>query len=134
MVASAPSSAPSSPGPARSLWVAIGALVGLIVVSLALPWVADAGLSRGLGWTAAKVAVLVFVFTRVRKRDVYAMQWSSMLVLLFVAEGVVRAMTDPAPTASLGALAAVCATVYFVAVLAYLRPLKRAARAATGSR
>ena len=84
------------------------------------------------GWMLAlfKIAILVFIFVRVQRIDLYAMQWSSMLILLFVAEGVVRAMSDAQPLAALGLAAALLATSYFVAVLLYLKPLKKAARAA----
>ncbi len=111
------------------LRTALVCLVALALLSLALP-LAATGAPRGVGLAIAKVVLLVFVALRVRRADVYALQWSSMLILLFIAEGVVRAMTDPAPTALLGGFAALCGSAYFIAVLAWLRPIKKAARAA----
>jgi uncharacterized membrane protein len=63
------------------------------------------------------------------KKNVYGLQVSSMLVLVYLAEGVVRAMTDKGLSALLGAIEIVLVTAFFVADLAYLRPFKRAARA-----
>lgn len=119
-----PAAAPSS----RVLAVAEGALFVLAVASLAMPFVVPHP-PQGLVLAIVKLLAIGFVALRVRRRDVYAMQWSSMGVLLFVAEGVVRATSDPAPTAGLGAVAAIAATTYFVAVLVHLRPLKKTARA-----
>ncbi|HYG42811.1 MAG TPA: DUF2069 domain-containing protein, partial [Bordetella sp.] len=54
----------------------------------------------------------------------------AMLVLLYLMEGVVRAMSDPAPlSAALGGLEVVLALVFFVSAILYVRPAKRAARA-----
>ncbi len=110
--------------------LALVALVALMIVSEVLAWTLVQGVAGG--WTLAicKLVVLSFIFGRVRRGDLYAMQWSSMLILLFVAEGVVRAMSDPQPAAAMGLASALFATTYFVAVLLYLRPLKKAARAA----
>ena len=113
---------------ARLVRVAFAALVVLVLASLALPFVgADA--PSGLALAAVKVAVLVFVATRVVRRDVYALQWSSMLIQLFFIEAIVRATSDRGASAALGAVATLACVVYFVAVLAGLRPLKKAARA-----
>ena len=53
-----------------------------------------------------------------------------MLVLLYLAEGIVRGMTDGGLSARLGWLEALLALVFFVCALAYVAPYKRAARAA----
>ena len=127
-------SLPDRPAASSSLLrAALVCLVVLALLSLALPFVvqlAGPGAPRGTGLAIAKVALLSFVASRVRRVDLYALQWSSMLILLYIAEGVVRAMTDPAPAALLGGLAVVFGLGYFVAVLAYLRPVKKAARKA----
>ncbi len=102
----------------------------MVGVSVAFAAVPPRGAGSGYVLAIAKVAVLAFLFVRMKTLDVYTMQWSSMLILLFMAEGTVRAMGDPQPSAGLGALEAVISTVYFVAVLAYLRPLKRIAKQA----
>ena len=109
--------------------VAVASLIALMGLSLAFALVPVGGVRTGAMLALIKILVLAFVFKRVWRADVYAMQWSSMFILLFVAEGVVRATSDPQPSALLGGIEAVVASLYFVAVLAYLRPLKKAARA-----
>ena len=108
--------------------IALASLIALILSSLALALIPANGMPAGAALAVMKAAALGFVGVRIRRADVYAMQWSSMFILLFVAEGVVRAMSDPQPSAALGGLEAVVAAVYYFAVLAYLRPLKKAAR------
>ena len=110
--------------------LALFALAVLALVSAGFALVTTLGARGGTALAVAKIVVLAFLFVRVWKNDVYAMQWSSMFVLLFLAEGIVRAMTDPSPSSMLGAAEALGALAYFAAVLAVLRPLKRAARAA----
>ena len=63
------------------------------------------------------------------KRDIYTLQWSSMVILLYFTEGVVRAWSDTAPLSrlmALGEIVLVC--VYFACALLYLRPYKKAAK------
>ena len=42
-----------------------------------------------------KAVPLVFAFRGVSKGSLYTMQWASMLVLLYLMEGVVRVASDP---------------------------------------
>jgi uncharacterized membrane protein len=56
------------------------------------------------------------------------MQWALMLSLLYVLEGAVRVF-DPPPVRLLATVELALATLFFVAAIVYLRPLKRAARA-----
>ncbi len=89
-------------------------------------WLAP--LRPGGSWLVLKVIPLLFPLIGVLKRDVYTMQWSSMLILLYFMEGVVRATSDSGPSAMLawGEVALSC--LFFFCVLAYLRPYKRAAK------
>ena len=125
----------------RWRWIALTSLVALMVVSLLLVVASPTGSAAAAGRAASpvppgsvlavvKVLLLFFIFQRVRKTNVYSLQWSSMFILLLVAEGVVRAGSDPSATAGLGLVEALCALAYFVAVLAILRPIKQRARAA----
>ena len=109
------------------LRVASVALIALIAVSLVFPALPVQGGSRGIVLALFKVAALAFILERVVRVHVYSLQWSSMFILLFVTEGLVRAASDRPPSSWVGAVEAVFATVYFVAVLRYLRPLKKAA-------
>ena len=107
-------------------------LASLMALSVTFVFAPFAGPSPGIVLAAVKLAVLGFLMRRVSRDDVYTMQWSSMFILLFVAEGLVRATTDPQPGAAVGGVEALLGTVYFVAVLAILAPLKKAARQSRG--
>ncbi|MGI9024862.1 MAG: DUF2069 domain-containing protein [Burkholderiaceae bacterium] len=108
--------------------VAISSLIALMLLAIAHAWPSSPGMSWGTALAVVKILLLAVMLMHIRRADVYAMQWSSMLILLFVAEGVARAMSDPQPSAALGGIEAVVAGIFFFAVLAYLRPLKNAAR------
>lgn len=111
--------------------IAIASLGALMIVSLAFV-VAGAngasGMPPGLVLAVVKVGVLAFVLKRVKDANVYSMQWSSMFILLFIAEGTVRAMSDPQPSAALGCVETALAAIYFATVLVILRPLKQQAK------
>ena len=121
---SQPRRAPLSP-PARS-----SSLVALIALSLAWElWLAPLrpGRLRARDQGAAARARAAPAHGGA---SVYTLQWTSMLVLLYLAEGIVRGMTDGGLSARLGWLEALLALVFFVCALAYVAPYKRAARAA----
>ena len=118
---------PAIARPRLLIGMAMAGLGALMVLSVALGLVPAP--AQGYGLAIVKLVVLGFLFKRLHDRDVYTMQWSSMLILLFMAEGLVRATSDPQPSAALGAVEAVAALVFFGAVLAYLQPIKRKARA-----
>ncbi len=108
--------------------LATASLLALIVLCLA--WETFlAPLRPGGSWLLLKAVPLAFPLRGVIRGDVYTYQWASMLSLLYLMEGVVRAMSDPAPlSAGLGALEAALAAVFFLAAIFYVRPAKRAAR------
>jgi uncharacterized membrane protein len=90
-------------------------------------WVAP--LHPGGSLLALKALPLLIPLRGVLKRDVYTLQWSSMVILLYFTEGVVRAWSDRLELSrymALGEAALVC--IYFVCALLYLRPYKKAAK------
>ncbi len=107
---------------------AIGSLVLLIGWLIAWEmWVAP--LHPGGSWLALKAVPLLIPLGGVIKRDIYTLQWSSMVILLYFTEGVVRAWSDKLPLSQLmawGEIVLVC--IYFVCALLYLRPYKKAAK------
>ncbi len=117
-----------NPGTLRR--IALVGLAALMLVSAGYVLVPIVGMSPGYVFAFFKLLALGFVFKRVNDGDVYTMQWSSMFILLFLAEGTVRATSDPQPSAAMGAVEAVLATIYFLAVLSVLRPMKKAAKQA----
>lgn len=88
-----------------------------------------APLRPGGSWMVVKVVPLLLPLAGVLRRDVYTLQWSAMLILLYFAEGIVRATSDLAPLSrALGWAEVALACIYFFCALAYLRPYKQAAK------
>lgn len=107
---------------------AILSLVALILLCVAWELVL-APLRPGGSWMVLKVIPLLLPLRGVLKRDVYTMQWSSMLILLYLAEGLVRATSDAAHVSVLLGWAEVALScAYFLCALLYLRPFKKAAK------
>ena len=118
---------------AKASHLANGAIIALLaIIALGIAqeiWLAP--LRPGGSWLALKVVPLVFAVRGVSKRDNYTMQWSSMLILLYFTEGIVRATSDKLTlSAQLGWLQVVLCLVFFYCALRYLKPIKKAAKAA----
>ncbi|WP_342114641.1 DUF2069 domain-containing protein [Pseudoduganella sp. OTU4001] len=109
-------------------WGAIGSLVLLIIWCAAWEmWVSP--LKPGGSWMVLKAVPLLFPLLGVIKRDIYTLQWTSMMILLYFTEGVVRGWSDKAmPWLGWGEAAIV--VVYFLCAILYVRPYKRAAKQA----
>lgn len=104
-----------------------GSLVALILLCVAWELVL-APLRPGGSWLVLKVIPLLLPLRGILKRDLYTMQWSSLLILLYLAEGLVRATSDRGFSATLGWVETGLGAVFFVCVLLYLRPYKQAAK------
>ena len=107
---------------------AIASLIWLIGWLVAWEiWVAP--LHPGGSLLALKALPLLVPLRGVIKRDLYTLQWSSMVILVYFAEGAVRAWSDELEASrimAMGEIVLVC--VYFVCALLYLRPYKKAAQ------
>ena len=80
---------------------------------------------------AAQALPLAFPLRGILRANLYTYQWASMLSLLYLMEGVVRAMSDPAPLSVAMAWGEILlSTVFFVSAIFYVRPAKRAAQRA----
>jgi uncharacterized membrane protein len=113
----------------RLLVSALALLLALIVLSVS--WeLRLAPLRPGGSALVLKALPLVAVLPGLLRGKVYTLQWSSMLILAYFAEGVVRGASDPGRGAMLGWIEAALALGYFACVLAYVAPLKRAAKRA----
>jgi len=102
----------------------------LALIGLCLCWeLFLAPLRPGGSWLVLKVVPLLIPLRGVLKRDIYTMQWSSMLILLYLAEGTVRGMTDTGLSATLAWIEVALVGIFFFCSLLYLRPHKKAAKA-----
>lgn len=109
-------------------WGALGSL-GLLIIWCVLWEMVLAPLKPGGSWLVLKAAPLLLPLYGVWKRDLYTLQWTSMMILLYFTEGVVRGWSDADPeSAWLGWGEAAIVCVYFTCALLYLRPYKKAAR------
>lgn len=102
-------------------------LIGLILLCLAWELVL-APLRPGGSWLVLKVLPLLLPLRGVLKRNLYTMQWASMLILLYLAEGVVRGTTDAGLSAVLGWIEVGLVSLFFFCTVLYLRPYKQAAK------
>jgi uncharacterized membrane protein len=106
----------------------VGSLLALIALCVAWELVL-APLRPGGSWMVLKVLPLLVPLRGVLKRDVYTLQWTSMLILIYFAEGIVRATSDRVwLSAMLGWVEVALVCVYFFCTVFYLKPYKKAAK------
>ena len=107
--------------------LASGSLVLLIVLCIAWELVL-APLRPGGSWMVIKALPLFAPLAGTLRRNVYTMQWASMLVLLYFAEGVVRTWSERGMSQAMAALEIVFSAVFFFCAIFFLRPYKQAAK------
>jgi len=101
----------------------------VLLILLCVAWeLVLAPLRPGGSWLVLKVIPLLLPLRGVIKRDLYTMQWSSMLILLYFAEGIVRATSDKGLSATLGWVEVALTCIFFACTILYLRPFKKAAK------
>ena len=107
--------------PARTAWtrnLSVAATLALIALGLAWElWLAP----TGRGTLAVKVVPLVFTLPGLLRMRLFTYRWMSLLVWLYVAEGLVRATTEKMPGAALAASEVALAVLIFVACAAHIR-------------
>ena len=95
-------------------------LLALIFLCLAWElWVAP--LRPGGSWLALKALPLLAPLLGILHGRRYTYQWSSMLILAYIAEGVVRMHGDGGGTAALASGELLLALVFFVSAVFYAR-------------
>ncbi|WER44622.1 DUF2069 domain-containing protein [Cupriavidus sp. WKF15] len=109
--------------------LSVGSLIALMLLCIAWEWFL-APLRPGGSWLVIKFLPLLLPLRGVLTRNRYTMQWSSMLILLFFTEGIVRATSDRAPSSTLAWIEVALTLLYFFGTIFYLRPYKRRAKAA----
>ena len=107
--------------------LASGSLVLLIVLCIAWELVL-APLRPGGSWMVIKALPLFAPLAGTLRRNVYTMQWASMLVLMYFAEGVVRTWSERGMSQAMAALEIVFSAVFFFCAIFFLRPYKQAAK------
>lgn len=116
--------------PKRLRLSALTSLVALFLLCIAWETVL-APIKPGGSLLFLKALPLVFAFRGVSRGSVYTMQWASMLILLYLMEGVVRATSDPpGPSITLAWVEIVLSLVFFFSAIFYVRPAKQAAKQA----
>ena len=98
--------------------VAVVSCLALILLSLAWErWLAP--IRPGGSWLMLKALPLLLPLPGLLKGKRYAYQWSSLLILLYLCEGLVRATSDTGLSQMLGAVETILSTTFFVSVLAF---------------
>ena len=107
-------------------WTALASLGALLLLCLA--WeTALAPLRPGGSLLALKAAPLALAFAGIYAGRRYAYQWSSLLVLAYFAEGVVRAWSESGFSQVLAAAEVLLSALFFAAVVSYARLTRAAA-------
>ena len=111
-------------------WAAGALLIALIFLCLVWELFA-APLTPGGSWWVLKVLPLLAALPGVLKARRYTLQWSTLVIWLYAAEGATRAYTDRGLSAALAGAELVLALAYFAAAVATLRSTPRSATSAT---
>ena len=106
---------------------AVISLLSLIVLCTAWELVL-APLRPGGSWMAIKALPLLLPLAGVLRRDIYTLQWASMLVHLYFIEGVVRAWSDTGMSALLASLEIAFSSLFFFCAIFFLSPYKKMAK------
>jgi uncharacterized membrane protein len=106
---------------ARAAWLgATASLIALIFLGLAWElWLAP--LKPGGSWLVLKVLPLLAPLFGILRGNRYTFQWSTLLIWLYFAEGVVRAYSDSGAAAGLALAEVVLSLAYFASAVAFLR-------------
>lgn len=99
----------------------IASITLLSLIALCLAWETMlAPLRPGGSWMTLKVLPLMAALFGILRGTRYTYQWSSMMILLYLTEGVVRT-NDAAPGNALALAEAVLSVIFFVVVVLYSR-------------
>lgn len=114
---------------ALTRWLAVGSLLGLIVLSVLWElWLAP--LRPGGSWLVLKALPLCIPLAGLLKHRMYTYRWVSLVVWLYFTEGVVRAWSDKAPGNWLAMIEILLCLMLFTACALHVRLRQKAAREA----
>jgi uncharacterized membrane protein len=107
--------------------LATAAFIDLFILCVAWEWFISP-LRPGGSWLILKGVPLLFAIQGLWNGKVYTMQWASMLILLYITEGLARILETGA-NFWMALIETTLATIGFVCLLIYLKPIKKEARA-----
>jgi uncharacterized membrane protein len=107
--------------------LALAAFVDLFILCVCWEWFISPLRPDG-SWLILKALPLLLPMRGIWKGNVYTMQWASMLILLYITEGLVR-ITESGWNFYLAILETLLATIAFVCLLMFLKPIKAEAKA-----
>lgn len=107
----------------RAGWPYYGSVISLIaLILLCLAWeLWLAPLRPGGSWLVLKVLPLLTPLFGILRGRRYTYQWSSMLILAYFAEGVVRAWSDTGLSAQLALVEIALSVIFFVSAVSCVR-------------
>ena len=121
-----PALLPLSPAVRWTRMLAVGSLLGLIVLGLAWElWLAP--LRPGGSWLVLKVLPLTIPLAGLLKNRMYTYRWVSLLVWLYFTEGAVRMTSDTGLSAVLAGIEVLLCVMLFVACAMHVRIRLKAA-------
>ncbi len=112
--------------------IATAAFIDLFILCVSWEWFISP-LRPGGSWLILKAVPLLFAIPGLWKGKIYTMQWASMLILLYITEGLVRILETGA-NFWMAVLETALGTLAFVCLLIYLKPIKARAKAAKKER
>lgn len=107
--------------------IASAAIVDLIVLCVAWEWIISP-LRPGGSWLTLKALPLIIMLPGIWRANVYTMQWSSMVILIYTTEALTR-ITESGWNMWMAILELILSVTIFIALLMYLKPIKAAAKA-----
>jgi len=107
--------------------IACAGIVDLILLCVAWEWFISP-LRPGGSWLILKALPLVLMLPGVWRANVYTMQWSSMLILIYTTEALVR-ISETGWNVWLAIIELILSVTVFIALLLYLKPIKAQAKA-----
>jgi uncharacterized membrane protein len=104
----------------RLYMLSAGSLIALMALCVAWElWLAP--LRPGGSWLALKALPLLAPLPGILRRRIYTYQWSSMLILAYFIEGVVRGYAESGLSAQLASAEIALSLLFFGSVVAYVR-------------
>ena len=112
----------------------IASLSLLMLIALCISWeLWLSPLRPGGSWLVLKVIPLLFPLHGILKERRYTYQWSTMLILGYFAEGIVRAMTEDGMNRILATAEIMLTIIFFFAAVQFIGPRRKGRNSAKES-